>query len=266
MEQKAKWDMPTRVLHGVMAVLMIALFTSAAGVHLFEDIIGKVAGIKIKYLHLYLGLALTAVVSARVVWGFFGNVSVNWRGIPSGIAKYPGWAAAEIDFVLRGVDSDKRKKDGHNALAIPVYFFALTMLLLQVATGLGMWDDLDKKAKKHGVAQAMTRPSPTALPNPMDMLIPSASAHADHDEKSEGPGAKMEEAKGEETAGSQPTGGKANAVEAVGEKEKEETLGEEIHELGLFWVPIFLFMHLGGIFIHYLRGERDLLNGMKIAG
>jgi cytochrome b len=266
MEQKAKWDMPTRVLHGIIALLIIALFASAAGMDLFEAVFGKVAEIKLKYIHLYLGLALTASVSARILWGFFGNDSVNWRGIPSGIAKYPGWAAAEIDYVLRGIDSDKRKKDGHNALAIPVYCITLAMILLQFATGLGMWDDLDKKAKKHGVVQVMTRPSVAALSNPMDTLVPNASAHADHDEKSERHDAKMEEAKGAETAGSQPTGEKANAVEAVGEKKKEETLGEEIHDLGLFWVPIFLVMHLGGIYIHYRRGERDLLKGMKIAG
>jgi cytochrome b len=243
-EQKAKWDMPTRVLHLIIALLIIALFTSAAGVHLFGDIIGKVAEIKIKYIHLYLGLALTASVGARILWGFFGNDSVNWRGIPSGIAKYPGWASAEIGYVFRGIDSGKRKKGGHNALAIPVYFLALIMILLQFATGLGMRDGLDKKAKKHGVVQAAPMASTAAFSNPMDMLVPTASAHEGHAAK----------------------GGAAMGDEPVGEKKEEESLGEEVHEFGLFWVPIFLAMHLGGIFIHYRRGERDLLEGMKIAG
>ena len=240
MEHKTKWDMPTRILQWTTASLVLALFLSSAGMEIIEKTLGKVAEIKLQYVHLYLGLALTASVSARILWGFFGNGSVNWRGIPSGIAKYPGWAAAEIDFVLRGVDSGKRKKEGHNALAIPVYFFALTMILLQVATGLGMWDDLDKNAKKHGVIQASTMPSTAALFRPVDMLIPTASAHADHDEK-------MEEPKG---------------AQAVGEKKKEESFGEEIHELGLFWVPLYLALHLGGMFIHYRRGSRDLIKGM----
>jgi cytochrome b len=264
MEQKAKWDMPTRILHLIITLLALALFTSAAGVHLFEDIIGKVAVIKIKYIHMYLGFALTASVSARILWGFFGNDSVNWRGIPSGIAKYPGWASAEIDYVLRGIDSGKRKKGGHNALAIPIYILALAMILLQFATGLAMWDGLDKKAKKHGVAQAAPRLSTAALSSPMDMLIPNASAHADHDEKMEDP--KSGETAGSVAAGSEATGGKAKGGEAVGEKKEEETLGEEIHDLGLYWVPLFLVLHLGGIFIHYRRGERDILAGMKIAG
>jgi len=247
MEQKIRWDMPTRVLHWAMAVLMIALFVSAAGMDLFEEIFGKVAGIKLQYIHLYLGFAFAASVGARILWGFFGNDAVNWRGIPSGIAKYQGWAAAEIDFVFRRIDSGKRKKEGHNALAIPVYFFVLTMILLQFATGLVMWDDLDKKAKKHGVVQAAPMPSTAALPNPMDMLIPNASAHADHDEKSQ------------EAKGGVEMGGKA-----VGETKKEETLGEEIHDLGLYWVPLFLVLHLGGIYIHYRRGERDILREMAI--
>lgn len=243
MAQTTKWDAPTRVLHAVIALLMIALFATAAGMDLFEAMFGKVAEIKLKYVHLYLGIALAASVGARVLWGFFGNDSVNWRGIPSGAAKYPGWAAAEIDFVLRGIDSDKRKKEGHNALAIPVYLAALILTLLQFATGLGMWGDLDKKARKHGVIQAGAAPSSSAFSNPVDMLIPNASAHSDHS----------------------PEQDAAQAGEPGGQKKEEESLGEEIHEAGLFWVPIFLVMHLGGIYIHYRRGERGILSGIKIA-
>ena len=233
MELKTKWDMPTRILHWTTASLLIALFLSAAGMDLFEDLFGKVAQIKLKYVHLYLGLALTASVSARILWGFFGNGSVNWRGIPSGAAKYPGWVAAELDFVLRGVDSDKRKKEGHNALAIPVYCLALAMTLFQIATGLGLWGDLDGKAKKHGVVQTLTRPDAAAFSKPMGTLIPSALASDGREEKEEGADGK-----------------------------KEEKIGEEIHELGLFWVLLFLALHLGGIFIHNRRGTRGLLRGM----
>lgn len=242
MEHKTKWDIPTMILHWTTASLVIALFLSAVGMEILEDTLGKVAEIKLQYIHLYLGLALTASVSMRILWGFFGNGSVNWRGIPSGIAKYPVWIAAEIDFVLRGVDSDKRKKEGHNPLAIPVYFFALMMILLQIATGLGMWDGLDKKAKKYGVVQASAMPSTASLSKPMDMLVPSAFAHDDNDDDDKTEGA---------------VGG-----EAGGENEKEEGIGEEIHELGLFWVPLFLVLHLGGMFIHYLRGDRGFLRGM----
>lgn len=256
MEHKANWDMPTRILHWTMASLLIALFLSAVGMEIMEDMFGKVAEIKLQYVHLYLGLALTASVTARLLWGFFGNGSVNWRGIPSGIAKYPGWVTAELEFVLRGVDSEKRKKDGHNPLAIPVYFLALTMILLQVATGLGMWDDLDNKAKKHGVVQTLTRPSTAEFSKPMDMLVPSAFAHKDHDddddEKPEGPVAGKSVGEGE----------KIVVEKAVGAGKKEEGIGEEIHEAGLFWVPLFLLLHLGGMFIHYLRGERGFLRGM----
>lgn len=238
MEHKAKWDTPTRILHWTMASLLIALFLSAAGMEILEETFGKVAEIKLKYVHLYLGLALSGAVAARVLWGFFGNDSVNWRGIPSGIAQYPGWVAAEIDFILRGADSDKRKKGGHNPLAIPVYFLALMMILLQIATGLGMWGDLDSKAKKHGVAQAATRPDTATLSKPMDMLVPSAFAHGDHDEKAEGSGS------------------------GEGAGKKEEKIGEEIHEAGLFWIPLFLASHLCGMLIHRLRGERGFLRGM----
>ena len=242
MEHTTKWDMPTRILHWTTASLVITLFLTAIGMEILEETLGKVAQIKLQYVHLYIGLALTASVTTRLLWGFLGNGSVNWRGIPSGIGKYPGWVTAELDFVLRGVDSDKRKRGGHNPLGIPVYFFALTMILLQIATGLGLWDHLDSKAKKHGVAQTLTRPDTAAFSKPMDILVPSAFAHEDHDddEKSEG----------------------AGAEEAIGEGGREEGIGEEIHEIGLFWVPFFLLMHLGGMFIHNLRGERGFLRGM----
>lgn len=245
MEHKAGWDMPTRILHWAMAALMIALFLSAAGMEILEETFGKVAEIKLKYVHLYLGIALSVAVAARVLWGFSGNGSVNWRGIPAGIAKYPGWVAAEVDFVLRGADSDKRKKGGHNPLAIPVYFLALIMILLQAATGLGMWGDLDSKAKKHGVVQALTRPDTAALSKPIDLLVPSAFAHEDEDDDKKAEGA---------------DGGEAGAGK------KEEKIGEEIHEAGLFWVPLFLVLHLGGMFIHYLRGERGFLREMTTGG
>jgi cytochrome b len=241
MEHKTGWDTPTRIMHWMTASLVIALFLSAVGLEILEETFGKVAQIKLKYVHLYLGLALTASVSARILWGFFGNSSVNWRGISSGVAKYPGLVAAELDFVLRGVDSDKRKKEGHNPLAIPVYFLALAMILLQISTGLGMWDGLDQKAKKHGVAQALTKPSMAALSKPMDLLVPSAFADDNDDDEK---------------------GNASRGGEAGGESKKEEGIGEEIHEIGLLWVPFFLLLHLGGMFIHYLRGERGFLRGM----
>jgi len=44
--------------------------------------------------------------------------------------------------------------------------------------------------------------------------------------------------------------------------ERSAALPEKIHKLGLFWVPAFLIIHIGGMFMRRSRGERDVFAPM----
>ncbi|MBI4828411.1 MAG: cytochrome b/b6 domain-containing protein [Nitrospinae bacterium] len=44
--------------------------------------------------------------------------------------------------------------------------------------------------------------------------------------------------------------------------EHGESVFEELHEAGLFWVPLFILIHLAGVTLHWLRGERWVLRAM----
>jgi cytochrome b len=247
MSTQVKWDMPTRLLHWIIAACMVIVLFSAIAFEGLEDLAGKRFLIKLKYYHLYAGIVLAVAVCVRLLWGFFGNGSVKWCGIPLGIAKYRKWAAAEIQFVLQGKDSEDRKKTGHNPLAIPVYIFALVMIVMQTLTGLAMQTHLDREARKYGVA--VMSPSDVGQQAP-DFVVPNVYADK-HKEGKRHDGDRHEVDKRHYRDGR----------EGEGEKEGEDIL-EELHGSGLFWVPLFLVLHLGGMFLHYLRGEKGLLSGM----
>ena len=256
MSHQAKWDVPTRLLHWTIAACMLALLFSGLSFEGLEDSSDKGYLVKLKYAHLYVGIVLAAAVVCRLLWGFVGNDSVNWRGVRSGIARYPEWTNAEIRFLLRGQDSESRKKTGHNPLAIPVYLFVLVMTVIQTLTGLAMREGLDSETRESGVAVI----SPTDIgQGTTDLIAPNvyADEHQEGNEQDRGRRHKgklrdldrREEGK-DDDRGEREEGGEAG--------------WEEVHEGGLFWVPLFLVLHLGGIFVHYLRGEKGLLWGMLL--
>ena len=145
---KKTWDLPTRFLHWLIAGSLITSLTLALLAEGLEDILGKKWETLFLVAHLYVGLFAIGLVLTRIIWGFFGNKSINWRGLPAGIAAYPGYLKAEIAVRKGEKNVTGRKEGGHNALAIPVYVAALLFFTIQAITGLLLWSHLEKSSGK----------------------------------------------------------------------------------------------------------------------
>jgi len=107
------WDLPTRLFHWALAVVVVALVATAkAGVMEW---------------HFRLGYAAMALLLFRVLWGFAGG---RWSRFAAFVYR-PG---AVLDY-LRG-RAPPAHRAGHSPLGALSVFALLGVLLLQVATGL----------------------------------------------------------------------------------------------------------------------------------
>ncbi len=117
------WDLPTRVFHWSLALLVI---TSVVTVN--------VGGNAMTW-HFRAGYAVIALLGFRLVWGLIGG---RWSRFASFIYA-PG-------TVLRYLRGDHRAGDhfevGHNPLGSLSVFGLLAVLLLQVSTGLFADDEI----------------------------------------------------------------------------------------------------------------------------
>lgn len=115
------WDLPTRVFHVALAVLVTAAIVTA-----------EVGGDWMDW-HLRCGEAVLTLLAFRWAWGFAGG---RWSRFASFLPAPAGVARA-----LRG-RATARDRIGHNPLgALSVWAF-LVLLSLQVATGLVADDDV----------------------------------------------------------------------------------------------------------------------------
>ncbi len=116
------WDLPTRVFHALLAVLVTAAIVTA---EIGDDWMAW---------HLRCGEAVLALLAFRWIWGLVGG---RWSRFASFLPAPAGVARA-----LRGRAGDA-ERIGHNALgALSVWAFLL-LLSVQVATGLVADDEVD---------------------------------------------------------------------------------------------------------------------------
>jgi cytochrome b len=112
------WDLPTRLFHWTLVVLVIAAFISA-----------KVGGNAMLW-HGRIGLAILGLLTFRIVWGFVGSTYARFTQFVRG--------PATIHAYLRG----EWQGLGHNPLGALSVLALLGILLLQAATGLLSNDDI----------------------------------------------------------------------------------------------------------------------------
>jgi cytochrome b len=116
------WDLPTRLFHVALAVLVTAAIVTA-----------EIGGGWMAW-HLRCGEAVLALLAFRWTWGFVGG---RWSRFASFLP-----APARLARALRG-DADARDGIGHSPLgALSVWAFLL-LLTTQVATGLVADDEVD---------------------------------------------------------------------------------------------------------------------------
>jgi cytochrome b len=125
MNQIRVWDWPTRLFHWSLALLFVALVVS-----------GQIGGNALVW-HFRAGYAVCSLLLFRFIWGFVGGHWSRWRQLscsPRSIQQY-----------LRQQNSEPESKDtylGHNPLGSLSVIVLLSVLCLQIATGLFSDDEI----------------------------------------------------------------------------------------------------------------------------
>jgi cytochrome b len=119
--QKIKvWDLPTRLFHWLLVIMVAALFiTGSIGGNLIER-------------HMQLGYAVFALLLFRLVWGIIGG---HWSRFTS---FFP--TPHRVLSYLKGTPHSVHL--GHNPLGAFSVFALLTILFLQIGTGLISDDEI----------------------------------------------------------------------------------------------------------------------------
>ncbi len=109
------WDWPVRLVHWSMAILVLLLWWTAE-----EGIMDW---------HKRLGLTMLGLLVFRLVWGIAGSWTARFAPMIKGLAKLPAYFAA----LLKG---GHKPSFGHNPMGVLSVFALLTLLGLQVGSGL----------------------------------------------------------------------------------------------------------------------------------
>lgn len=105
------WDVPTRVVHWILAILIAASWWTAENGNL--------------ELHRYSGYSILALLSFRLYWGFVGSTSARFNHFIQGPRS-----------ILRYLRGEATESAGHNPLGALSVLALLILLLTQVTLGL----------------------------------------------------------------------------------------------------------------------------------
>ena len=117
------WDLPVRLFHWALVLLMVALATT-----------GYLKGEWMTW-HMRCGYALLSLVFFRILWGFAGSTHARFISFLAG----PGKA---IQFTKKLLARAPAHSAGHNPLGGWMVLVLLLALLFQVGTGLFANDDI----------------------------------------------------------------------------------------------------------------------------
>jgi cytochrome b len=115
------WDLPTRLFHWVVVVLIFAAWLSAWRNWM--------------QVHVVCGLTLLTLLMFRLIWGFIGSDTARF----SYFLKGPGAAMGHLARLLR---REPDTETGHNAAGGWMVIVLLALLCVQVGTGLCANDDI----------------------------------------------------------------------------------------------------------------------------
>jgi cytochrome b len=114
------WDLPLRLFHWLLVLLVVVSFVSA-----------KIGGNAMQ-LHMLSGYTVLTLLLFRILWGFLGSTHARFASFVRGPVK--------VISYLRGHDAGRHP--GHNPAGAWSVIFMLLALLLQAATGLFANDDI----------------------------------------------------------------------------------------------------------------------------
>lgn len=131
------WDLPTRLFHWSLPVLLAALWYTG------QDL--STLG-----WHMQLGYALLTLVLFRIAWGFLGSRSARFSSFVTG----PGTVARYAGDLARG---RMHRAFGHNPLGGWSVLLMLGLLLVQAVTGLFADDEIFTRGPLAGLVSGDTR-------------------------------------------------------------------------------------------------------------
>ena len=117
------WDLPVRVFHWTLAVLVV-----------FSYVAGKIGGGWMEW-HLRSGYTIFALLVFRLAWGVVGSATARFTHFLKG-------PRAAIDYVAHLRAGRRPFMGGHNPLGGWMVAFMLAILVAQVATGLFADDEI----------------------------------------------------------------------------------------------------------------------------
>lgn len=117
------WDLPTRIFHWLLVLLVAVSFVT-----------GKLGGTVMQY-HEWSGVTILVLILFRVLWGFFG-------GTPSRFATFVRGPRKVFDYARSLVGKGHEPYLGHNPMGAWSIIAMLTVLSIQVGTGLFANDDI----------------------------------------------------------------------------------------------------------------------------
>ncbi len=117
------WDLPTRLFHWVLVMLVVASFVS-----------GYIGGVWMRY-HMWSGYAILGLLVFRIAWGFVGGRYARFAAFVRG-------PAAVLRYARSLLQADAPQHLGHNPLGGWSVLAMLISLLIQAVTGLFANDDI----------------------------------------------------------------------------------------------------------------------------
>jgi len=118
------WDMPTRLFHWTLVVLVVLLYAT-----------GEYGLLDMRW-HFWLGYAVLALIIFRVLWGIFGSQTSRFGDFVRG----PFAVAAYVRSLF---STNKQASIGHNPLGGWSVLALLMCVLVQAVTGLFATDEID---------------------------------------------------------------------------------------------------------------------------
>jgi cytochrome b len=122
--QTRVWDLPTRLFHWTLAVLVVLLY--ATGEYGLLDMTW----------HFWLGYVVLALLIFRMLWGFFGSQTSRFDDFVRG----PFAVAAYVRSLF---STNKQASIGHNPLGGWSVLALLVCVLVQAVSGLFATDEID---------------------------------------------------------------------------------------------------------------------------
>ncbi|MCE9685302.1 cytochrome b/b6 domain-containing protein [Shewanella sp. AS16] len=144
------WDLPTRVFHWGMVLLLVGLWWSADA--------GEMQW------HQLLAYTLLVFIGFRILWGFVGSDTARFKQFVHGPKRV-------IDYLKSGRGGELPATLGHNPLGGYMVLMLIFTLSLQLATGLFATDEIFTEGPLYSWVSAETASSLTWLHKQNFLLI-----------------------------------------------------------------------------------------------